>query len=129
MESPFNLISSLYSKYQTHLLQKEYQLKKNIKFDLTLRHRTECFFQNPINSNILDNAKNHIVLPQWKLNLTPDFTLIGNYYNVKTINKAFINLSNLINNPSYFNPHSLIDRIFDFHEISHKTLNDFKIDI
>tara|TARA_R110000851_G_scaffold239593_2_gene392284 strand:- start:665 stop:1441 length:777 start_codon:yes stop_codon:yes gene_type:complete len=135
MMSPFNLISSLYSKYKVFLLKEEYELKNNINFDIVIRHRTECKIDVKNIFEIVNYSKenNTLILPNWKLwdseikKRIPDFTLIGPPKLTNIIDNIYnVGLNKYIKNRKEFNPHTLISTIINKHNISYTSLDDDK---
>jgi len=135
MKSPFNLISSLYSKYQVFLLKEKYELENNINFDIVIRHRTEFNIDVENIFEIVNFSKenNTLIFPYWKLwnsktkKRIPDFTLVGPSKLTNIIDSVYsIGLDEYIKKPKHFNPHQLMEIIISKHKIPYTNSNNSK---
>tara|TARA_A100001515_G_C4585256_1_gene214263 strand:- start:229 stop:1020 length:792 start_codon:yes stop_codon:yes gene_type:complete len=135
MISPFNLISSLYSKYRVFLLKEKYELENNIDFDIVIRHRTELNINVKNIFEIINFSKenNTLVLPHWKLwddktkSRIPDFTLIGPPKLTNIIDSVYnAGLNKYIRRSEDFNSHTLMSVIMNKHNIPYTSLGDSK---
>ena len=128
--SPVNVLSQLYSKYQCHLFQEEYQEENNISYDYVIKYRTEIRLKRDLITNkILKLANEKIVIRNRKSKFgkfygsdeefiiyyqvplgVADIFAIGTPEFMKRYNTAFPRLKYIIKNRTLFNPHKLLFR-------------------
>ena len=105
-----NILSMFYSLEKANKLKKEYENRKNFKYDCVVRLRTDEFFKDkigPINNYPLNtiNVLDEFAHLSYGIN---DHFAFGNSINMDKFLNVYSNLSNIINEGSAINPETLL---------------------